>query len=389
MFRILLAALLGTTLCLATNVSAGTVQRVPPAPPTLNSNSPVLEGGQLTLQAVIVIGGTYIWTGPNNFVSNEQNPLINDVGQAHAGTYSCTVTVNGETSAPSTINVVVTNQAPRINSGPTANPAEPTAGVDVGLSVDAVDKEGATIAWDFGDGTTGTGPAVTHAFTPAGTYNVKMTATDSLGLKSERVLALQVGVNYVQGVGKASERLDSDGDGFADELEVQAGTDKNNISSTPFDGQKAGTVQPLTIAKMSTTLVFKKDENDSLQISGTLPVPAGLTLQGQTVIMAVGGVVRVFTLEKSASGKDQDASFKLSAKQKKGTTLGGPAKWTLKTSKGLYQQRFEDENLTKDGEGTTRAVQLDVTLLFDNTYYFHTQDIPTYTVKNQVGKGKF
>lgn len=42
------------------------------------------------------------------------------------------------------------------------------------------DSDGDTItfAWDFGDGSTGTGSPVTHAYTTTGTFTVKLTAND-------------------------------------------------------------------------------------------------------------------------------------------------------------------------------------------------------------------
>ena len=36
-------------------------------------------------------------------------------------------------------------------------------------------------AWDFGDGTTGSGPFVSHTYDAAGTYTVTLTVTDSFG----------------------------------------------------------------------------------------------------------------------------------------------------------------------------------------------------------------
>ncbi len=38
-----------------------------------------------------------------------------------------------------------------------------------------------TLTWDFGDGTTGLGPAVTHSFTTPGAFTVRLTATDPAG----------------------------------------------------------------------------------------------------------------------------------------------------------------------------------------------------------------
>ncbi len=68
--------------------------------PILSSNSPVCDQSILTLN---VVGGlTYEWEGPDNFVSNQQNPIIDPVSLANAGTYSVTVTdVNGCTATGS------------------------------------------------------------------------------------------------------------------------------------------------------------------------------------------------------------------------------------------------------------------------------------------------
>ena len=49
---------------------------------------------------------------------------------------------------------------------------------------DASDVPGATAwSWDFGDGTTGSGPAPTHLYTIDGTYNVRLTVTGSAGVQ--------------------------------------------------------------------------------------------------------------------------------------------------------------------------------------------------------------
>jgi len=64
--------------------------------------------------------------------------------------------------------------------------ATPTHGgsplvVNATASVEAGTGTGETIAWTFGDGTTGTGPSVSHQFASVGTYDVTVSATDSGG----------------------------------------------------------------------------------------------------------------------------------------------------------------------------------------------------------------
>ncbi|WP_269684168.1 T9SS type B sorting domain-containing protein [Flavobacterium lacustre] len=55
-----------------------------------SSNSPICIGNTLELKAS---GGTnYAWTGPNNFTSTEQNPIIPNAIASNSGQYSCKIT---------------------------------------------------------------------------------------------------------------------------------------------------------------------------------------------------------------------------------------------------------------------------------------------------------
>jgi gliding motility-associated-like protein len=93
---------------------------VPPAP-VISSNAPLCVGSTLNLSASYVNGATYSWTGPNGFVSNQQNPVINNISLNDSGTYSVSVTVNGCTSSSGSANVIV-NSIPAspsaLNNGP-------------------------------------------------------------------------------------------------------------------------------------------------------------------------------------------------------------------------------------------------------------------------------
>jgi hypothetical protein len=50
---------------------------------------------------------SYSWTGPNGFTSTDQNPVINDVTAAAAGTYTLTVTNSFGCTSSTTVDVVV------------------------------------------------------------------------------------------------------------------------------------------------------------------------------------------------------------------------------------------------------------------------------------------
>jgi len=111
----------------------------------------------------------------------------------------------------------------RINTAPTCTlTVSPTSGI-VPLPVTAtgncVDAENniSTTVLDFGDGTTANGASGTHTYNAAGTFNVKVTATDALGLSGSASQTVTVTVNnFPQGlfVGVSSgtiKRFASDG----------------------------------------------------------------------------------------------------------------------------------------------------------------------------------
>ena len=71
-------------------------------------------------------------------------------------------------------------------AGPALTPSVPTsatAGFPVSFAATASDRFSAvaSITWSFGDGTNGTGNALTHTYTKPGTYTVTVTATDAVG----------------------------------------------------------------------------------------------------------------------------------------------------------------------------------------------------------------
>ncbi len=96
------------------SASATTSVAINPQPAAAaNSNGPVCEGATLSLSASG--GGTYSWSGPNGFTSNQQNPSIANAQAANAGTYSVTVTNAGCTASATT--TVSVNPGPSASAG--------------------------------------------------------------------------------------------------------------------------------------------------------------------------------------------------------------------------------------------------------------------------------
>ncbi|MFT6416676.1 MAG: hypothetical protein ACJARZ_002027 [Dokdonia sp.] len=65
-----------------------------------SSNTPVCIGSDLNLTATG--GSNYLWSGPNGFTSEEQNPILENIDQNAAGTYSVVVTTDGCSSSTTT-----------------------------------------------------------------------------------------------------------------------------------------------------------------------------------------------------------------------------------------------------------------------------------------------
>ncbi|MFW6119022.1 MAG: PKD domain-containing protein [Planctomycetota bacterium] len=116
---------------------------------------------------------------------------------SEAGTYDATLTVvdNYGTSASDTVTVTV--ETP--NSPPTASvSATPTSGfVPLEVSFDgsgSTDSDGniASYTWEFGDGHSGTGAVVSHAYDEAGTYTATLTVSDDDGATDTAAATIEV-----------------------------------------------------------------------------------------------------------------------------------------------------------------------------------------------------
>lgn len=78
-----------------------------PQSPNAFFDSQVCIYGDLHLYASTVFGATYVWTGPNGFLSNEQNPVISNVTSLMQGVYTVKAILDGCESEPSSVQVEV------------------------------------------------------------------------------------------------------------------------------------------------------------------------------------------------------------------------------------------------------------------------------------------
>ncbi|MBV9989349.1 MAG: gliding motility-associated C-terminal domain-containing protein, partial [Chitinophagaceae bacterium] len=149
-----------------------------PNTPAVSASSPVCVGSTLSLSTPAVSNAVYNWTGPDNFSSTQQNPVLSNITLKSAGIYSVTVTVSGCTSHAGNKNIFPVIAAPvAASNGPLC--------VGNNLSLSAGNLAGATYQWAGPAGFTAVvqNPSI-PAVSPgnAGTYYVTASIAGCPGL---------------------------------------------------------------------------------------------------------------------------------------------------------------------------------------------------------------
>lgn len=99
--------------------------------------TPVCTGTTIGLYTPLVTGGTYQWSGPNAFLSNDRMPVILNASLVMDGNYTVVVTANGCNSIPSVIDIVVKVCVTDLSIVKTANSMNPLIGRNVTFTVTA------------------------------------------------------------------------------------------------------------------------------------------------------------------------------------------------------------------------------------------------------------
>ncbi len=132
----------------------------------------------------------YAWDFGDGSTATSASPTHTYAGD---GTYAVTLVVTddeGAVSAAASKSITVANAKPK--AAFSSSTTGVTASFDGTGSTD-VDGSVASYAWDFGDGSTGSGASPNHQYVGTGTYTVKLTATDNLGATDSVSHAVTVG----------------------------------------------------------------------------------------------------------------------------------------------------------------------------------------------------
>ena len=196
---------------------------------------------------------------------------------------------------------------------------------------------GLSYSWNFGDGSAaGSGQDVVHTFSSVGTYNVVLTVTDSNGV------SVTAGVS-VQATASDIFPLDSDKDGFPDEIETALGSDPKNPASTPF-----GLPSPVpggnpAIRQLQIRLdFFQPVGHDSITLQGKVRVRSNFSPSRQYVILDVGGVVKAFVLDAHGRSKSGNDQFRLSNWSRKSQPVLPNANYSVSLRKGTFAATLQN-----------------------------------------------
>jgi ELWxxDGT repeat protein len=225
-------------------------------------------------------------------------------------------------------------------------------------------------------GRTGDGFILGTPTTP-GIFNVTLTADNGAGVTTRTLLII------IPGKGTSSSDIDSDEDGFPDELEIFLGTDPNDPNSTPTGGSKADKTSTFTVDRLQISLDFNTTGRDAFAVSGTVPTGTGFSFAGQRFVIGIGGVYKLFTLDEKGKARSADKKDQVVV-GKPGKT--GTSKYAAKGTKQTFSKTLEDEGL-ENVDAKDQAVKVPVIVLFNNKLFIKKQD-QLFNLKKGKGKTK-
>jgi photosystem II stability/assembly factor-like uncharacterized protein len=161
-----------------------------PATPVISNNGPLCEGSLSALSAPLMTDASYVWTGPNGFVSTDQNPILSPSATIDLnGLYALTISVAGCTSfaAETTVLVYEIPSTPMIiQDGPVCEGSP--------LSLSTQDVANASYTWTGPNGFSSTdqSPLVgsTSDLNMAGTYALTTTVNNCTSEVAEAVVEI-------------------------------------------------------------------------------------------------------------------------------------------------------------------------------------------------------
>ena len=250
--------------------------------PGIASNSgPYCEGQTIQLFVNEQMNATYEWTGPNNFHSTEQNPVILNCTLEMAGEYTVITTV-GTQSTPATTIVEIYQQPT-----PSFDFTTVCQGEETQFNGHATGSNVAIYEWDFGDGQidTESGQNTSHVYEQAGPYEVTLTVSAEDGSCPGHIT--QTVVVNAQPVANAGTDQSLPYPGTSTELSGTGGDGNFNYRWEPADK-----VTNPNAANTSTVVLY-----ETQTYTLTVTNPQGQCVSSDNVTVYIGSSPLIVTVE--------------------------------------------------------------------------------------------
>ena len=280
-------------------------------PPPVGNNGPLCVHDNLQLTADDVNNATYYWTGPNGFMSNQQNPVIMNVGLQNGGVYTLVITINGSASDPVTTTVVINALSHPEFDFNNACFGDTTFFYDQS-TIEPPTSNITTWNWEFGDGQQAVGPDQVHLYGNSGLYTAKLTTFTGFHL-CERSVSHIVHVNSAANVNAGTDITIPNGWTTTLNGEVSGGSGNYDVLWTPSNLLVDPTLTDPTTVNMGATTIFKLGVTDAnsgcLSADSMTVIVTGGALQATAtanpMVICQDDVVNLQALPSGGSGNNQ------------------------------------------------------------------------------------
>lgn len=301
--------------------------------PFLTASSPCV-GSTLVLEANVIEGAQYNWTGPDNQTHNGRTWTRNNATLNMAGVYSCHV-VAGAQSGTETINVFVLPNVTSVNFTNTeavAGQAMQFTGTEA-TNPAGHNSEITVRSWNFGDGGTGTGANPSHTYANPGDYQVTYTVAITGGNDGE---CSNSKTKTVQVRNEFNATVTSDGTSFCD------GDATPNLTATASGGY--GDYTYSWTSTPSCLIDYPNSANTTAHpavgnTTFTCTISDGHSTLTKSVTVTVNAIPDVTITGPNPPHVNYNASTTLSVPQLSGAT---------------YEWSSEPANLIQSGQGTNQ-----------------------------------
>lgn len=233
---------------------------------------------------------------------------------ARAGTYTVTLQANNGVgqSASSSRTVTASGTSPQVVASFTFSPTLPGINQNVFFNATASTPSNGTFAWNFGDGSRGSGVTPTHQYSLGATYTVTLTVTNDIGQSSTTSRTITVSATSAQVV--ASFTFSPTGPGVNQDVffNASASTPSSGTFVWDFgDGSRGSGITPTHQysqgATYTVTLTVTNSNGQSATTSRTVPVTAATIVASFTVSptdpsISLGTNTVIFDATGSSSG---------------------------------------------------------------------------------------